>query len=177
MIGANELFVGALGFVHDGYEGAGVGEQAAGLGAGQARQRFEPGPGALLLQTFEQFAERPDRFTFVDGTICAILQEPLGPPDGVVRRGVLRCRCHGYRIELAGRSLVVGIERPQRVDGVPEEFDADRLVGVGRKQVDDAPAARDLARRADDVDTAVAQLDRLEHELVRSQRGVFADRA
>ncbi len=65
--------------------------------------------------------------------------------------------------------MVVGVEDAQRVDRVAEQLDADRLVRGRRKDVDDAPAAGDLAGSANDVNAAVAQAHRGQHETIGGQ--------
>ena len=176
VIGTNQLVVGPPGFVHDGDKLGGVGEQAVGFGAGQPGERLEARPVALFLQALQKFAERPDRIAGGDGTIGAVLEVTPNTADRVVGRRTLRCRRYLDVIEPAGRTLVIGIERTQRFDQIAEQLDANRLVGRWGKQVDDSAATRDLSGCADGVDAAIAQLDRLEHELVGRERGVLADR-
>ena len=53
------------------------------------------------------------------------------------------------RVERAGAALAGDFEAADRFDGVAEEFDPHRLVPVGRKDVEDAAAERELAGQRD----------------------------
>ena len=64
-------------------------------------------------------------------------------------------------LDLAGRALVGGIERPQRVDLIAEELDADRQLHRWREHVDDATATRELAPTGDLGDRAVPKIEQL----------------
>ena len=66
------------------------------------------------------------------------------------------------------RALGVGVEAAQALDGVAEELDADRLLAIGGKDVQDAAAARELAGRGDRVLAPIAAfVERLEQDLGR----------
>ena len=112
------------------------------------------GPIALFLQALQEVAERPDRVSAGDRAIRAGLEELLNAADRVIRRRILRRGSHRDLIEPAGRTLVVGIERAQRVDRVAEQLDTDGFVGRRGKQIDNPTATRDLPGPADDVDAA-----------------------
>ena len=82
------------------------------------------------------------------------------------------------RLERSHGALGVGVEAAQALDVVAEELDPDRLVGVGREDVEDAAAARDLSGRRDRVLARVAALvERLEQDLGQSSRRPRAPRA
>ena len=55
-------------------------------------------------------------------------------------------RCDGDLVDLCDRQLCFGIECADRVDRVAKELDAGGRTGVGRPDVDDAAANRELAR-------------------------------
>jgi len=176
VIRAHELLVGAVGLVDDGDEVACVGEQVARTLTGQPRQGLETGPVTLLLETFEQLTERADRVAVADRLPRGVLEEAGDASYRIVGRRILRARGDDDPVELAGRALVVGVEGADRVHGIAEQLDPDRLVGGRREHVHDAPAPGDLTGCAHDVHAAVTELDRVEHELVGGQRVVLADR-
>ena len=69
-------------------------------------------------------------------------------------------------VEGPHRSLRLGVESAQALDGVAQELDADRLVVVRREDVEDAAASRHLPRRRDRVLARVAALvEGLEEDL------------
>ena len=71
-------------------------------------------------------------------------------------------------VERGRRALRLGIEAAQRLHGVAEELDADGRVAIGREDVEDSPAARDLAGGGDRVLAAVsAFVEHLEQDLRR----------
>ncbi len=53
-------------------------------------------------------------------------------------------------------ALGVGVEAAEALDGVGEELDPDRLVAIGRKDVEDSPSPRHLARAGHGILTDVA---------------------
>ncbi len=72
--------------------------------------------------------------------------------------------------EIAGRALVVDAEGREAVDLVAPQVDADRSVGRGWEDVDDRPAAGELAAVLDEILAAVSELDQLSGEDRRGRR-------
>ena len=70
------------------------------------------------------------------------LDEGCEESRGPRRLGQGQERCRGYRLL---RALRGGVEFAQRLDGVAEELDAERVGGLGRKHIDDPAAHRILA--------------------------------
>ena len=64
---------------------------------------------------------------------------------------------------------MIRVERAQRLDGVPEQLDAHRLVELRRVDVDDPAAPGNLSGGTDDVHSPVAQRQRLQYETLRGQ--------
>ncbi len=63
------------------------------------------------------------------------------------------------RFELAERALSLGIERADRLDVIAEELDSDRVGGVGREDVEDAPSEAEFAGNLDHLDSQHPLLD------------------
>ena len=61
----------------------------------------------------------------------------------------------------------LGIELADRLDLVAEEVDADGALLLGRVDIEDAPAQRDLAGHLDDVDFRVADREQVVDEHIR----------
>ncbi len=79
----------------------------------------------------------------------------------------LRCRQEYRSVDLAGGPLVGRVERPQRIDLVAEELDADRQLERWREDVDDATAPRELTAPRHLHDRHVAKVEQL------AQQGVL----
>jgi hypothetical protein len=80
----------------------------------------------------------------------------------------VRHRQHVHRARRFLGALRLDVEPAQRVDGVAEELDAQRLRGVRREDVEDAAAEGQLARLADEIGAHEAVL----HELLEQRAHV-----
>ncbi len=74
-------------------------------------------------------------------------------------------------LHLAGRPLVGRIERPQRIDLVAEELDADRQRHRWREHVDDAAAPGELATTGHLGDRAVPEVEQVAQQRVQVEPG------
>ena len=164
-----------LRLVHDHEHVAGVIEQQRRPGDGHrapaTRNRARLPGGATAPATRGTAAPREVAASRDPG----LLQVARQAPQRLLRGRALHGGPDDDLVEQAGRALVVGVERAQRVHRVAEQLDAHRLVGGGREDVHDAAAPRDLARRADDVHPAVAQPHGPQHEAVGRQLLAVAD--
>ena len=98
-------------------------------------------------------------------------RHPAGRQEELARRQEDR------RLDRTDRPLVGGIERPQRVDLVPEELEPDRQRQGRREDVDDAAPAGELAPAGDFEDGHVPEIEQLTQECVLTDPGVQAQRA
>jgi hypothetical protein len=73
----------------------------------------------------------------------------------------LRGGQQGRPFDLPGRPLVGRVERPQRVDLVAEELDADRQIHRRREDIDDPAPSRELAAAGDLGDRRVAEMEQV----------------
>src|SRR5258708_6037646 len=70
-------------------------------------------------------------------------------------------------------SLRLDVEPPQRVDGVAEELDPNRMRRVWRKQVENASSKRKLPRLSDQVRPNKPVLDERLQQLAKLELGSF----
>ena len=75
---------------------------------------------------------------------------------------------HHAGVEFGDGALVGDREHPHLGDLVAPELDADRMLGGGREDVEDAAAHRELAAPGDHVDPAVGQFDQPRDQAVES---------
>ncbi len=177
VVGTDQLVIGPLGLVDDHDAVARVLEQQARRGRGHPGQRLEPGPVALLLDGVQDLSKPSNGTPFVGGAPATLLQVADHAADRVVGGRALHRGADQHAIERSRGTLVVGVERAQRLDRVAEQLDAHRLLGGRREDVDDAAAPRDLAGGTDRVHPPVAEAHRAEHERIRCQRIAGRDRA
>jgi len=147
-------------------------EEVRGAGRHQAAETLHPGPVPVLVQNIEAMAEVPYPHLVVFELCPARFEVPGQSRQCRLRRRVLDGRADEDLVELSRRPLVIRVERTQGVHGVAEQLDANGLRGVGRKDVDDSPAARNFAGSTDRIHPAVSQAQGLQDEPVR--RGTLA---
>ena len=142
----------------------GLGEVLPGRTGGAGHQRDEIGqlfPAEAVLEPLEQQRQ------------AALAGEALGQQVAQARGQRAGREDVGQgqqleRVDLLGAALGAGVEAPQALEGVAEELQSHGLLGLGREDVEDAPAARHLARCGDRVLVPVATLvEGLEQDLGR----------
>ncbi len=119
--------------------------------AGERDEVLDPREGSVFLEALDFLGDvaLPDR-------VGELAREQLG--ERVQRRArtrELRHRIKEDALDPVEGPLRVRLEVADRLDGVAEELEPDRLVCVRRKDVENSPAEGDLARFADEIGARV----------------------
>ncbi len=144
-------------------------DQRSRMAREQRQQVLPPGEGGALFQS-GQALTRFETELIPDQLRQALAEEPrlvVAAREQIERQ-------HGGALELAGAALAHRVEGADRVDGVAEEVEPQRLVVTGRKDVEDAAANRQLADAGDQIGAVVAMAHQVLDHLL--DRMVLADR-